>query len=82
MIRQHQFDKVELVQIVHPEKSYEGLEELLGHAETILQKLGPAVSRDEAVHWRHWFFRRAHLRHRSMAARAEYLPRDFFMQQL
>jgi seryl-tRNA synthetase len=40
MIRQHQFDKVELVQIVHPEKSYAGLEELLGHAETILQKLG------------------------------------------
>jgi seryl-tRNA synthetase len=39
MIRQHQFDKVELVQIVHPEKSYAGLEELLGHAETILQKL-------------------------------------------
>ena len=40
MIRQHQFDKVELVQIVHPEKSYEGLEALLGHAEIILQKLG------------------------------------------
>ncbi len=40
MIRQHQFDKVELVQMVHPEKSYEGLEELLGHAEVILQKLG------------------------------------------
>ena len=40
MIRQHQFDKVELVQIVHPEKSYEMLEELLGHAETILKKLG------------------------------------------
>ncbi len=40
MIRQHQFDKVELVQIVHPERSYDGLEELLGHAETILQKLG------------------------------------------
>jgi seryl-tRNA synthetase len=39
MIRQHQFDKVELVQIVHPEKSHEGLEELLGHAETILKKL-------------------------------------------
>jgi seryl-tRNA synthetase len=39
MIRQHQFDKVELVQIVHPERSYEGLEELLGHAETILKKL-------------------------------------------
>jgi seryl-tRNA synthetase len=40
MIRQHQFEKVELVQIVHPEKSYEMLEELLGHAEVILQKLG------------------------------------------
>ena len=39
MIRQHQFDKVELVQIIQPEKSYEGLEELLGHAEKILQKL-------------------------------------------
>ena len=40
MIRQHQFEKVELVQIVHPEQSYEALEGLLGHAETILQKLG------------------------------------------
>ncbi len=40
MIRQHQFDKVELVQIIHPEKSGEGLEELTGHAEKILQKLG------------------------------------------
>jgi seryl-tRNA synthetase len=39
MIRQHQFDKVELVQIIHPDKSYEGLEELLGHAEAILKKL-------------------------------------------
>jgi len=35
----HQFDKVELVQIVHPEKSYDALEELVGHAEKILQKL-------------------------------------------
>ena len=40
MIRQHQFDKVEMVQIVHPEKSYEALDEMVGHAETILQKLG------------------------------------------
>ncbi len=39
MIRQHQFDKVELVQIVHPERSYEALEELVGHAETILRRL-------------------------------------------
>jgi seryl-tRNA synthetase len=39
MIRQHQFEKVELVQVVHPQHSYEALEELTGHAETILQKL-------------------------------------------
>jgi len=39
MIRQHQFDKVELVQIVQPEKSYTGLEELTVHAEAILKKL-------------------------------------------
>jgi len=39
MIRQHQFDKVELVQIVHPSQSYDRLEELTGHAETILQRL-------------------------------------------
>jgi seryl-tRNA synthetase len=40
MIRQHQFDKVEMVQIVHPEKSYEALEQMTLHAEAILQKLG------------------------------------------
>jgi seryl-tRNA synthetase len=40
MIRQHQFEKVELVQMVHPEKSYEALEGLLGHAESILKALG------------------------------------------
>jgi seryl-tRNA synthetase len=40
LIRQHQFDKVEMVQIVHPEKSYEALELMTGHAEALLQKLG------------------------------------------
>ena len=39
MIRQHQFDKVELVQIVHPSQSYDMLEALTGHAETILKRL-------------------------------------------
>ncbi len=39
MIRQHQFDKVELVQIAHPSHSYALLEELTGHAETILKRL-------------------------------------------
>jgi len=40
MIRQHQFEKVELVHIVRPEDSYRALEELTGHAETVLKKLG------------------------------------------
>jgi seryl-tRNA synthetase len=40
MIRQHQFDKVEMVQVVHPEQSYAALEEMVGQAETILQALG------------------------------------------
>ncbi|MDI1338225.1 serine--tRNA ligase [Polaromonas sp.] len=40
MIRQHQFDKVEMVQIVHPDHSYDALEAMTGHAEAILQKLG------------------------------------------
>ena len=40
MIRQHQFEKVELVQFVRPEESDAALESLVGHAETILQKLG------------------------------------------
>ena len=40
MIRQHQFDKVEMVQIVHPDKSDDALEQMTGHAEAILQKLG------------------------------------------
>jgi seryl-tRNA synthetase len=39
MIRQHQFDKVEMVQVVHPDKSAEAHEELTAHAETILQRL-------------------------------------------
>ncbi|WP_288108088.1 serine--tRNA ligase [Limnobacter sp.] len=40
LIRQHQFDKVEMVRIEHPDRSYDALEEMTGHAEAILQKLG------------------------------------------
>jgi seryl-tRNA synthetase len=40
MIRQHQFDKVEMVRIEHPNNSYAALEEMVGHAENILKKLG------------------------------------------
>jgi seryl-tRNA synthetase len=39
MIRQHQFDKVEMVQITHPEQSEAALDQMVGHAEAILQKL-------------------------------------------
>jgi len=39
MIRQHQFDKVEMVQITHPDKSYEALEQMTGHAEAVLKAL-------------------------------------------
>ena len=39
MIRQHQFDKVEMMQVTHPERSYEALEQMVGHAEAILHKL-------------------------------------------
>jgi len=39
MIRNHQFDKVEILQVVHPSSSYQTLEELTGHAEAILKKL-------------------------------------------
>lgn len=40
LIRQHQFDKVEMVQIVHPDNSWQALDEMVGHAESILQMLG------------------------------------------
>ncbi|HEY8708906.1 MAG TPA: serine--tRNA ligase [Burkholderiaceae bacterium] len=40
MIRQHQFDKVEMVQITHPDHSDAALEEMVGHAEAVLRKLG------------------------------------------
>jgi len=40
MIRQHQFEKVEMVQVARPDQSHAQLEEMVGHAETVLQKLG------------------------------------------
>ena len=40
MIRQHQFDKVEMVQVVRPDTSYDALEAMTGHAEAVLQRLG------------------------------------------
>ena len=57
LIRQHQFDKVEMVQIVHPEKSYEALEEMVGHAENILKALELPYPCDYFVYRRHGFRR-------------------------
>ena len=53
MIRQHQFDKVEMVQIVHPDAVLRRARGNDGHAETILQRLELALSRGRAVHRRH-----------------------------
>ena len=82
MIRNHQFDKVELVHIVHPAKSYEALEELTGHAETILKKLELPYRVVELCTARHRRRRRQDLRPRGLAARAERLPRDQLVLQL
>ena len=53
MIRNHQFDKVELVQIVRPENSYAALEELTAHAEAVLRAAGAPVPDGRAVRRRH-----------------------------
>jgi seryl-tRNA synthetase len=74
MIRQHQFDKVEMVQIVHPEKSYEALDRAAS--------AGAAVPRGAAVHRRHGLWFNQDLRPRSVAAGAEHLPRDQLGVQL
>ena len=81
LIRQHQFDKVELVKLTTPEQSYDELEALTANAEEVLKRLelpyrtmllctgdmGFAVGED--------------LRHRSVAAEPEDLPRDLVLQQ-
>ena len=69
MIRQHQFDKVEMVQITRPERSYEALDEMVGHAEAILQALQLPYRVVAALHRRHGLLRGEDLRSRSVAAR-------------
>ena len=63
VIRQHQFEKVELVKYALPENSYEELESLTRDAETILQKLGTSLSRRRTVDRRHWIWCGKDLRH-------------------
>ena len=55
ILRQHQFQKVELFKFTHPDKSYEEHEALVRNAETILQKLGLHYRDDVALHRRHGF---------------------------
>ena len=69
MIRQHQFDKVEMVQIVHPEQSYAALEEMTRPRRGDPAEARAAVPRDGAVHRRHRLRRGQDLRPRSVAAR-------------
>jgi hypothetical protein len=81
LIRQHQFDKVEMVQIVHPDKSYEALEEMTATPSRAAEA-GPALPRDEPVHRRHGLWRRQDLRPGSVGAGAEHLPRNQLGLQL
>ena len=63
LIRQHQFNKVELVKFVKPEESYEELENLTGHAEKVLQLFEFALSCAKHVYGRSWFYSSEKVRH-------------------
>ena len=82
IIRQHQFQKVELVKFTPPETSYDELEALTADAEDILQRLGLAVSHGGSLHRRHGRELGQDLRHRSLAARPERLQGNFVVLQL
>ena len=82
LIRQHQFDKVELVKFTAPESSYDELEALTADAEQMLQTLGLPLSHGDAVHRRHGLLGGEDLRHRGVAAEPEGLPRDFVVLEL
>ncbi len=82
MIRQHQFDKVEMVQIVRPDDSYAALEEMTGHAEDGAQGAGVALSSGGAVRGGYGLEQRQDVRLGGLAAVAEKVPRDFILQQL
>ena len=82
IIRQHQFQKVELVKFAHPEQSYDELEKLTADAEDILRRLGLPFRTVVLVHRRHGFFFGQDLRHRSLAAGAERVQGDFVLLEL
>ncbi len=82
MIRQHQFDKVELVQIVHPGEIRRGARGTDPPRRSHPRKAGTAVPPRRAVHRRHGLLQRQDLRPRSLAAGAGCLPRDFLVLEL
>ena len=82
MIRQHQFDKVELVQIVHPEQSYDSAGRTDRACGNHPEAPGVAVSHRGALHRRHGICGREDLRHRGLAAGTECVSGDLILQQL
>ena len=82
LIRQHQFDKVELVKFTTPDQSHDELEKLTRDAETVLEQLGLAYRRVIAVYGRHGLRLGQDVRHRSVAAESGDVSRDFVLQQL
>ncbi len=82
MIRQHQFSKVELVSIAHPDRSEAEHERMTACAEEVLKRLGLALSRHAALRRRYGLLGAQDLRHRSLAAGAERLSRDFELLRL
>nr|VUD32448.1 seryl-tRNA synthetase [Raoultella sp. NCTC 9187] len=75
----HQFDKVEMVQIVRPEDSMAALEEMTGHAEKVLQLLGLPYRKVALCTGRYGLQRMQNLRSGSVGTGAEYLPRNFVL---
>ena len=81
LIRMHQFDKVEMVQIVRPEDSMAALEEMTGHAEKVLQLLGLPYRKIILCTGDMGFGACQNLRPGSMDPGTEHLPRDLFLLQ-
>ncbi len=82
ILRQHQFQKVELFKFTHPEKSYEEHEALTRNAEAILQKTWFALSHGAALHRRHGLCLVKNIRHRSLVALQQRIPRNFLLLEL
>ena len=82
LIRQHQFDKVELVKFATPETSYDELESLTANAERVLQLLGLPYRTVALCTGDMGFSRVEDLRHRGVAAEPEGLPRDLVVLEL